>query len=69
MTTAVEVAKGILLFCCGYFLSIAIAQAMSGQLALAAFMLVGFSIPLTYFIYGYVKEKQEKAKSTTSQWG
>jgi hypothetical protein len=59
MTTAAEVAKGVLLFCCGYFLSIAITQAISGQLAIAAFMLVGFSIPSAYFVYGYVKEKQE----------
>ncbi len=63
MTAAGEVAKGILIFCCGYFLLTAIVQAISGQLALATFMLAGFSIPLTYVIYGYVKEKTRKLKT------
>jgi hypothetical protein len=62
MTTVGGVTKGILIFFCGYFLLIAVGQAMSGQLVLAAFMLIGFSIPLTYVIYCYVKDKTRKPK-------
>jgi membrane protein implicated in regulation of membrane protease activity len=65
MTTG-EVAKGILIFCCGYFLFMALVQAASGQTALAVFMFVGFSLPLTYVIYGYAKDRKRKAKTKVS---
>jgi hypothetical protein len=61
MTTTGEVAKGILIFFCGCYLLMTLAQAVSGQLAFAAFLLAGFSIPLTYVIYGYVKDKTRKS--------
>jgi hypothetical protein len=60
MTTLDDVAKGILIFCCGYFLLIAIGQAMSGQTAIAIFMALGFIIPFSIVINGYIKEKRNK---------
>ncbi|MGD0646317.1 MAG: hypothetical protein ABSA75_15605 [Candidatus Bathyarchaeia archaeon] len=60
MSTTGDVAKGILIFCCAYFFLIMIGQALSGQTALAEFMLVGFMIPLSIVIYGYVKDKRSK---------
>jgi len=42
MTKLGEVAKGILIFCCGYYLLFVAGQAASGQTALAAFMFAGF---------------------------
>jgi hypothetical protein len=63
MTTTGDVAKGILIFFCGYFLLIAIGQAMSGRtLALGVFMLGGFTIPLSYIIYDYIKDRPRKTK-------
>jgi hypothetical protein len=63
MTATGDVAKGILIFCCGYFVLIAIEQAASGQTALAAFMFVGLMIPLSFVIYSYAKDKREKRSS------
>jgi hypothetical protein len=62
MTASGEIAKGILIFCCGYYLLMAIGQAISGQTALAAFMLVGFLIPLSIVTHGYVKDKRKIGK-------
>jgi hypothetical protein len=42
MTAMGDVAKGILIFCCGYFLLLATVQALSAQTILAALMFVGF---------------------------
>ncbi len=63
MTTTGDVAKGILIFCCGYFVLIMIVQATTGQTVLAMFMLVGFMIPLSIVIYGYVKDKRATQNS------
>jgi hypothetical protein len=60
MTTTGDVAKGILIFCCGYFIFLMIAQAITGQTALTVFMLVGFVIPLSIVAYGYVKDKKRQ---------
>ena len=67
MTAIGEIAKAILIFCCGYFLLMAIGQAISGQMALAVFMLVGFSIPLSIVIFGYVKDKRKYGKNQIKQ--
>jgi hypothetical protein len=58
MTASGEIAKGILIFCCGYYLLMAIGQAVSGQTVIVAFMLVGFLIPLSIVIHGYVRDKR-----------
>jgi membrane protein DedA with SNARE-associated domain len=63
MTTVGGVVKGVLIFFCGYYLFVAMVQALSGQTALSAFMFVGFLIPLTYVIYGYAKDKPRKTKN------
>ncbi len=63
MTKAGDVAKGILIFFCGCYLLAAIGQALGGQTAMAAFMLVIFSLLLSYVIYGYVKDKARKTKA------
>ncbi len=65
MTTTGDVAKGILIFCCGYFVLMMIWQAAAGQKALALFMLIGFMIPLSIIIYSYVKDKKVYKKSLT----
>lgn len=61
-----EVSKGILIFACCYYLYIALIQAVTGQLALSLFMLVGFMIPFSYVAYGYFKGKK-KTKSSNLQ--
>ena len=60
MTATGEVAKEILIFCCGYFLLIAIGQAIAGQTAMAALMVVGFMVPFTFVIHSYAKDKRDK---------
>ena len=67
MTTTGDVAKGILIFCCGYFVLIAIGQAMSGQTAIALFMLVGLMIPLSIVINDYLKDKRDKKSGIGSK--
>jgi hypothetical protein len=62
MTTTGDVAKGILIFCCGYYVLILISQAAQGQIALAVFMLLGLLIPLSITIHGYKKDKTDKKK-------
>jgi hypothetical protein len=63
MTTTGDVAKGILIFCCGYYLFLTITQAMMGQTALAVLLLIGFMLPLSILVYGYVKGKRNKENS------
>ncbi len=60
MTTIGDVARAILIFCCGYFLFVVIVQAIAGQTALAVFMLVGFAVPLSIVVYGYLKDRHDK---------
>jgi hypothetical protein len=66
MTTVGEIAKGILIFFCGYYLVIALGQAVSGQTAIAALMFVGFLIPLSIVVHGYVKDKRAHKSSKLS---
>ena len=63
MTTTGDVAKGILIFCCGYYIFLTIVQAITGQTALAVLMIVGFIFPLSILVYSYVKDKQNKQNS------
>jgi hypothetical protein len=60
MTTTGDIAKGILIFCCLYFVFIIIVQAVTGQTTLAVFMFLGLLIPLSITIHGYVKGKGDK---------
>jgi hypothetical protein len=60
MTTTGGVAKGILIFFCGYFLLIAMCQAASGQTTIAVFMFAGFTIPLSMVLHGYLKDRKTK---------
>jgi len=62
MTTSGDVAKGILIFCCVYYVLVLIAQAAQGQTALAVFMLAGLLIPLSITIHSYKKDKTDKKK-------
>ncbi len=55
-----DVSKGILIFFCGYYLFIAVEQAMIGQNAIATFMLAGFLIPLSIVIHSHIKNLTEK---------
>jgi hypothetical protein len=43
-----------------FFLLAATSQAVSGQTALAVFMLVGFALPFSYVTYGFVKDRRRK---------
>jgi hypothetical protein len=63
MTTTGDVAKGILIFCCGYYIFLTITQALTGQTALAVLLLIGFLFPLSILIYSHVKGKQSNKKS------
>jgi hypothetical protein len=65
MTTTGDVAKGILIFCCGYYIFLTITQAIAGQTALAVLLLIGFMFPLSILIYGYVKDKRSAKSSKT----
>ncbi len=60
MTTTGDIAKGLLIFCCGYFLFMAIVQVAAGQTAMAAFMLFGFAVPLTTLIHSRFRRKKEE---------
>jgi hypothetical protein len=64
MTTTGDVVKGILIFCCGYFIFLIVAQAITGQTALTVFMLVGFVIPLSIVAYGTSKIQRGKKNSS-----
>lgn len=57
------VAKGILIFCCLYFVVVMVGLAASGQTALAAFMLVGLFVPVSFVIYGYMQDRKDKKNS------
>ena len=63
MTTTGDVAKAILIFCCGYYIFLTITQAIMGQTALAVLLLIGFMFPLSILIYSHIKDKQNKKKS------
>jgi membrane protein implicated in regulation of membrane protease activity len=52
-----DVAKGFLIFFCGYFLVAAVGQAVLGQTAVAVFMFIGFSIPLLIVVGDYLKDR------------
>ena len=60
-----DVAKDILIFFCGYFLLVAIGQAVSGQTAIAVFMFIGFLLPLSAIIGNDIKDIK-KSKNTTA---
>ncbi len=60
MTRLGEVAKGILIFICGYYLFVMIGNAVMGQTALSLFMLIGFLLPFSYITYEYAKDKKRK---------
>lgn len=63
MTTTGDVAKGILIFCCGYYLFLTVTQAITGQTALAVLLLIGFMFPLSILVYGYAKDKRNQKNS------
>jgi hypothetical protein len=63
MTTTGGVTKGILIFSCAYFLFVLFVQAATGQTAMAVFMLVGFLVPLSFVICGYMQDKKDRKQS------
>ncbi len=62
MTTG-DVAKGILIFCCCYSAFAILIQALTGQTALAAFMVLGFIIPLAMIIHVHMQDKKDRKKT------
>ena len=60
MTRLGDVAKGVLIFICGYYVLVMIANAVMGQLALSLLMLIGFIIPFSYITCQYAKDRKSK---------
>jgi hypothetical protein len=59
MTTSGGLAKGILLFSFGCYLYAALNLAFNDQAAISAFMLIGFIVPLSIYLYGNLKNKKQ----------
>jgi hypothetical protein len=59
VTITGDFAKGFVIVGCIAFLVLMIEFLIIGQTALAMLMLVGFMIPLSVFIYGYVKDRRD----------
>jgi hypothetical protein len=54
-----DIAKGVLIFFCGYSLLAAVGQTMSGQIAFSVFMFVGFLKTLITMIGDYLKKTNQ----------
>jgi hypothetical protein len=59
MTVIGDVAKGALLWFIFFYVLAMIGSAVSGNIVLALFMLVGLLIPAAWLIYGYNKDKKK----------
>jgi hypothetical protein len=59
MTVIGDVAKGALLWFIFFYVLAMIGSAVSGNIVLALFMLVGLLIPAAWLIYGYNKDKRK----------
>ena len=59
MTVIGDVAKGALLWFIFFYVLAMIGSAISGNIVLALFMLVGLLIPAAWLIYGYNKDKRK----------
>ena len=59
MTVIGDVAKGALLWFIFFYVLAMIGSAISGNIVLALFMLVGLLIPAAWLIYGYDKDKRK----------
>ena len=59
MTVIGDVAKGALLWFIFFYVLAMIGSAISGNIVLALFMLVGLLIPAACLIYGYDKDKKK----------
>ena len=59
MTVIGDVAKGALLWFIFFYVLAMIGSAVSGNIVLALFMLVGLLIPAAWLIYGYDKDKKK----------
>jgi hypothetical protein len=59
VTITGDFAKVFVIVGCIAFLVLMIEFLIIGQTALAMLMLVGFMIPLSVFIYGYVKDRRD----------
>ncbi len=60
MTKIGDVAKGIEIFFCGFFLYVAIVQAITGQTAIAIFMLAGSLIPFSMVLNSYLRARKTR---------
>jgi len=67
MSVVGDVAKSVLVFFCGYFVFTMIVQALTGQTALAMFMLIGLSIPLAIILHGHMQDRKGKKKTMAAQ--
>ena len=61
MTVIGDVAKGALLWFIFFYVLAMIGSAVSGNIVLALFMLVGLLIPAAWLIYGYNKDKRKRS--------
>jgi hypothetical protein len=59
MTAIGDVAKAVLLWFIFFYVIAMIGNAVSGNTALALFMLVGLVIPLAWLVFGYAKDKRK----------
>lgn len=63
MTIIGDFAKGFVIVWCIAFLFLTIEFLIMGQTALVAFMILGFIIPFSIVIYGYIKTNRDKKTS------
>jgi hypothetical protein len=59
MTVIGDFAKGALLWFIFFYVLAMIGSAVSGNIVLALFMLVGLLIPAAWLIYGYNRDKRK----------
>ncbi len=62
MTIIGDVAKTVLLWFIFFYVLAMIGNTVSGNTALAMFMLIGLIIPATWLAYSYIKDKRKKQR-------
>jgi hypothetical protein len=64
MTAIGDFAKGVLIWFVFFYVLAMIGSAVSGNIVLSLFMLVGLLVPAAWLIYGYDKDKRKTPKES-----
>jgi hypothetical protein len=67
MTIIGDFAKGFIIVWCVAFIFLIIEFMIMGQTALAGFMTLGFLVPLSIVMYGYINNRDKKTSSNDSE--